>query len=71
MVMGGAGLYGQLLDRADRIYLTEVDAEVTGDTYFPAWRRAEWIELAREDFPADEENEHAYSFVVLERAVRR
>ena len=39
MVMGGASLYEELLPRAARIYLTRVEAEVTGDTWFPAVRR--------------------------------
>ena len=38
MVMGGASLYEELLPRAARIYLTRVEAEVDGDTWFPAVR---------------------------------
>ena len=34
MVMGGGKVYGQFLPLADRLYLTHVDAEVSGDTYF-------------------------------------
>ena len=67
MVMGGAELYRQLLHRTDRIHLTEVHAEIGGDTYFPPWSREEWRELAREDHPADGQNRHPFSFIVLER----
>ena len=67
MIMGGADLYRQMLDRAGRIYLTEVHADVAGDTVFPQFDRKLWRELERHDFPADQANEYSYSFVVLER----
>jgi len=67
MIMGGAELYRQFLDRAHLIYLTEVHARVEGDTYFPDYHPDVWDEVAREDFRADEKNEYDYSFVVLKR----
>ena len=68
MIMGGADLYAQTLDKASRIYLTEVHAEQKGDTYFPEFDRESWEEIERYDFRADEKNEYDYSFVILERA---
>ena len=68
MIMGGADLYKQLLAGADRIYLTEVHADLEGDTYFPEFDRESWEENERYDFRADEKNEYDYSFVILERA---
>ena len=56
MIMGGAELYEQMLDRASRIYLTEVHAEVSGDTCFPAYDAGTWHEVQRQDFKADEKN---------------
>lgn len=67
MVMGGATLYEQLLPRASKIYVTEVHAQVAGETYFPAFNIDEWREVSRSDHPADDNNPYAYSFVVLER----
>ncbi|MFQ5661130.1 MAG: dihydrofolate reductase, partial [Gammaproteobacteria bacterium] len=69
MIMGGAAFYRQALDRTTRIYLTEVHACVEGDTFFPALDRSHWKEVDRQDFQADEKNEYAYSFVVLEKQV--
>jgi len=66
-VMGGAELYRQTLGRADRIYLTEVHADVEGDTTFPPWDREVWREIERRDFGSDEANLYCYSFVILER----
>lgn len=67
MIIGGASLYWELRPRTSRPYLTQVDAELTGDTYFPEWAAAEWLELESCAYPADDENPYAYSFVLLER----
>lgn len=68
MVIGGAELYRQLLPRAQRIYLTEVDAELEGDAWFPAFDRSEWVVRAEERHPHDERHPWPYRFVTLERA---
>jgi dihydrofolate reductase len=47
-VAGGAEIYRQTLARADRLYLTLIDAPFAGDTWFPAWDPADWQEVARE-----------------------
>ncbi|WP_235853514.1 dihydrofolate reductase [Halosimplex salinum] len=60
-VAGGATVYEQFLPRADRLVLTEVPLEPEGDTRFPEWDPAEWVEVAR-----DAEGE--LSFVTYERA---
>jgi dihydrofolate reductase len=65
--MGGADVYAQVLDVADRIYLTEVHAGVAGDTLFPRFDRSAWKETEREDFSADDRNEFDYSFVTLQK----
>lgn len=68
VIMGGAGLYEEGLKKADRLYLTEVHAEVEGDAFFPEMDPRQWREVAREDFKAQPPNEYDYSFVVYERA---
>lgn len=67
VVMGGAEIYRQALPRADRLYLTQVHAEVEGDAFFPEFDIERWHELGREDFSASGPNPYDYSFVVLER----
>ena len=66
-IIGGAKIYAQTLDRADRLYLTLVHATVPGDTYFPEFNRAEWIEHGKERHEADEKNSYAYSFITLDK----
>lgn len=47
-VVGGAQVYALAMPFAHRMILTEVDVEVPGDTYFPAWSERDWRETARE-----------------------
>jgi dihydrofolate reductase len=65
-VIGGAQIYEQALPVADRIYLTEVDADINGDTYFPIIT-GDWVEVSREAHNQDEKNPYNYAFVVLEK----
>jgi dihydrofolate reductase len=67
IVFGGAGVFKDFLPRADRIYMTEVDTEVSGDTYFPPLDPTEWREVDREKHPADVRHPYAFEFVTLER----
>ncbi|MEK9646794.1 MAG: dihydrofolate reductase [Alphaproteobacteria bacterium] len=66
-VIGGAALYEAALGLAGRLYLTEVQAAVSGDTHFPDVDRALWREIARETRPAGEKDDHPHAFVTLER----
>ncbi|MGH6614944.1 dihydrofolate reductase [Sphingomonas sp.] len=63
-VIGGAEVFALLLDRADRVELTEVHITAEGDAVVAAF--AGWTEIAREDHPAEAERP-AYSFVTLAR----
>ncbi len=68
-VIGGAEIYRQALERADRIYLTEVNAEPAADTFFPAFDRTQWDEAWREPGPPAADAP-PYSFVLLTRKAR-
>jgi dihydrofolate reductase len=67
IVFGGAGVFRDFLPRTDRIYLTEVDTEGPGDTYFPQLDPNEWREIERRPHPADARHSFAFSWVTLER----
>lgn len=66
-VIGGAQIYALALDAADRLYITEVEAEPDGDTHFPGFDESAWREVRRMAHPVDAENDHAFVFRVLER----
>jgi dihydrofolate reductase len=67
-VIGGAELYRQAVEVASRLYVTRIDAEVDGDTFFPEIDWCRWRCVSSEAYPADDR--HAYPFVieVFERA---
>ncbi len=67
MVIGGASVFAQTLQRADRIYLTLVDADIAGDTWFPDLNPAEWREIERVHHPADDRHAYPFCFILLER----
>ncbi len=68
-ILGGAQIYAQTLHRADRMYITEVHADVEGDTRFPEFDDVvEWKLVDREDYEADAKNEFPFSFLTYERA---
>lgn len=62
-IIGGSSIFQAALPRADTIYLTEVDADVEGDVFFPAFDRSLWSEAEIERHAADER--HAYPFRIL------
>jgi dihydrofolate reductase len=66
-VIGGTTLFEETLPLADTIHLTEVLAEVEGDTYFPRFRRADWREVEVISQPADARHAYPFRIVRLER----
>jgi len=67
MIIGGRGLYAEALPIADRLFITEVLAEVEGDVSFPPFQAAEFRELECVEHPAAEGDEFACRFRILER----
>ena len=63
-IIGGTTLFEETLPLADVIHLTEVEADVEGDTFFPRFDRGQWQEREVARHPADERN--AYPFRILE-----
>lgn len=66
-ILGGQQIYEQTLPYLDRLYITEVDADIDGDTYFPEYDSSQWREVSRESHSKDDKNPYDYSFVVLDR----
>lgn len=67
MVIGGANIYQQCLDKCDRLYLSRVLGEFEGDAWFPEINFSDWQLKEKEDHNADEKNECDYSFQIFER----
>lgn len=63
-IIGGEQLYKTLIDRADRLCLTEIDdTPAEADAFFPEVDKNIWKESAREDHDIDEKHAQRYSFV--------
>lgn len=69
-ITGGAEIFRQALPFAQRIYLTRVQAQVEGDTYFPSLDPAHWRRVRQERHVADEKNMYDYTFEVWEKNQR-
>ncbi len=67
MVIGGAEVYALTLPEATRLYITDIDAVLEGDVWFPDFELGDWRETSREDHGPDEANPYSYSFITLER----
>lgn len=66
-IIGGAEIYQIAMPYTTRLYLTEIDAVVEGDTYFPAIRKQEWKEVSRKHHPADDRHPYAFDIAVYDR----
>jgi len=67
MVIGGADLFKTSLPQAHRLYLTYIDEEFPGDTFFPEINNDDWLEVSQDIHQPDANNAYVYRFVVLER----
>ncbi|MGR3807228.1 dihydrofolate reductase [Pasteurella testudinis DSM 23072] len=67
MIIGGGELFKQSLPLADKLYLTEIQTALEGDTFFPEIDLDQWKIAEEEIVPADEKNAYACRFMVLEK----
>ena len=65
-VLGGAEIYALALPLADTLELTEIDAVLSADTWFPAWDRSAFHEVSREDH--ETADGLRFSFVCYQRS---
>lgn len=68
MVIGGANFYEQMISRADKMYLTFVDAECEGDAWFPQIRESDWLVVSTTEYLRDEKNKYSFKIVEYKRS---
>ena len=61
-IIGGAQIYAQAHDAADKIYITRVGRDYEGDTSFPEWDATRWRLTSREEFPRGEKYPYPFAF---------
>lgn len=70
-VIGGGQLYEHTLSVADRVYLTRVEANIEGDTFFPELPEDEWERISAETHPADDRHAYSYAFEIWKRKTNK
>lgn len=64
-VIGGEQLFTQAFDKADRLYITEIDLDIEGgDTFFEVPNQTAWKEVER---TPGSEGDITFNFITLER----
>lgn len=66
-IIGGEKIFKYALSLVDRIYLTEVNAEIKGDVFFPQLSLKNWKKISEQQFPKNADNDYAFTFQVLDR----
>jgi dihydrofolate reductase len=66
-VIGGSTLYEATLPIADTLYITQINRDFVGDTFFPDFDRNQWVEVQREDLADDAKVGFTYSFLKLQK----
>ena len=66
MIIGGADLYGQTIDRAVRLEITLVHARPQGDSFFPPIDPARWREMRRSEHRAGPDDDAAFATLIYE-----
>ncbi len=69
-VIGGASLYKSILPMADTLYLTQINKDFEGDTFFPEIDKKKWNLVEREDVNNDPSVDFTYSFIKLEKSIQ-
>lgn len=67
MVIGGGAIYQHCLAAAQRLYITHINADIDGDTYFPEYDLTVWQKVASDIRPSDEKNSYQLDFSVYEK----
>lgn len=66
-ILGGAEIYKQAMEFADKLDITFIHHDFEADVFFPEINKTVWEETSREFFKADEKNKYDYSFVSFKR----
>lgn len=66
-VIGGGEIYRQAIDRADRLEITHVEAEIEGDTVFPEIDPSVWRLISEEAVGPGDRDSHGMRFAVYRR----
>lgn len=69
-VIGGGEIYQQAMPLANKLYLTEIKANIDGDVFFPEFDKDDWIEISRKTHYIDGKHQYEFDFVIYERRTK-
>lgn len=67
MIIGGAQIFAEALPKANKLYLTIIEHDFPGESFFPEWNNQEWKQVSKQNFSADEQNPFSFYFITYER----
>ena len=67
MLIGGAKLYATLLPLCGRMYITDVDAQIDGDAYFPEFEASDWECVSETPVPKGPKDDYGFTFRIYDR----
>lgn len=66
-IIGGAEIYKQSIELADRIYLTQIHNKFDGDAFFPELDHSKWSETSKTEGIIDDKNKYPHTFLILDK----
>jgi dihydrofolate reductase len=68
-IIGGGQIYKEALEKGviNKMYITHVDADFEGDTFFPEIEKDLWNKISKEPHSSDEKHSYPYTFAVYEK----
>ncbi len=66
-IIGGSEIYALGMPLADKLYLTEIHANIDGDTFFPFYDKERWEENSRQPHSSDDRHKFAFDFVIYKK----
>ena len=66
-IIGGGEIYKLGFAYVDKLYMTEIYANIDGNTYFPKWNKENWKEISRISHPKDEKHEFDFDYVIYKK----
>ena len=68
-IIGGGEIYKLGLEFIDKLYITEIKANIDGDTFFPKWDKKKWKEVSRIKHPSDDKHIYEFDYVIYKRSL--
>ncbi|MBK2027784.1 dihydrofolate reductase [Allofrancisella guangzhouensis] len=69
-IIGGAQIYKEFINLADRLYITEVDTQIKDlDAFFPKWEEPKYKRIGQKQYLKDDKNEFDFTFSVFEKNI--